>query len=136
MKPKLSFLLALTFLFLFSGSVYGGDFQDAMDAANKGDFKTAYKLFLPLAEQGNAAAQSKLGILYQKGLGVQQDDKEAVKWFRLAAEQGSAEAQYFLGGMYSHGKGVPKDLKEEVKWTRLAAEQGNADAQYNLDNYA
>ena len=31
-KP-LTFLLALTFLFLFSGSVYGDDFEDAMDAA-------------------------------------------------------------------------------------------------------
>jgi len=28
MKPKLTFLLSLTFLFLFSGSVYGDDFQD------------------------------------------------------------------------------------------------------------
>ena len=58
MKTKpLTFLLALTFMFLFTGSVFGDDFQDAMDAANKGDFKTAYKLFLPLAEQGNAKAQ-------------------------------------------------------------------------------
>ena len=30
-KP-LTFLLSLTFLFLFSGSVYGGDFQDGWDA--------------------------------------------------------------------------------------------------------
>jgi len=52
-KP-LTLLLALTFLFLFSGSVFGDDFQDGLDAANRGDFKTAYKLWLPLAEQGNA----------------------------------------------------------------------------------
>ena len=32
MKTKLTFLLALTFLFLFSGSVYGDDFQDGWDA--------------------------------------------------------------------------------------------------------
>ena len=58
MKTKpLTFLLALTFLFLFSGSVFGDDLQDGLDAYNKGDFKTAYKLWLPLAEQGNATAQ-------------------------------------------------------------------------------
>ena len=37
MKTKpLTFLLALTFMFLFSGSsvVFGDDFQDAIDAAN------------------------------------------------------------------------------------------------------
>jgi len=58
-KP-LTFLLALTFLFLFSGSsvVFGDDFQDGLDAAQRQDYKTAYKLCLPLAEQGNAAAQS------------------------------------------------------------------------------
>ena len=59
MNKKLTLLLSLTFLFLFSGSsvVFGDDFQDAADAANRGDFKTAYKLWLPLAEQGNAKAQ-------------------------------------------------------------------------------
>ena len=55
-KP-LTFLLALTFLFLFSGSVYGDDFHDGVDAAKRGDYKTAYKLWLLLAEQGNAKAQ-------------------------------------------------------------------------------
>ena len=45
MKTKpLTFLLALTFLFLFSGSVYGDDFKDALDAIKRGDFRTAYKL--------------------------------------------------------------------------------------------
>ena len=52
MKTPLTFLLSLTFLFLFSGSVYGDDFQDGLDAAGKGDYKTALRLWLPLAEQG------------------------------------------------------------------------------------
>ena len=40
------------------------------------------------AEQGDAAAQHTLGIMYANGLGVPQDDAEAVRWYRLAAEQG------------------------------------------------
>ena len=51
MKKPLTFLLALTFLFLFSSVVFGDDLQDGEDAAKRGDFKTAYKLWLPLAEQ-------------------------------------------------------------------------------------
>ena len=44
MKTKpLTFLLALTFLFLFSGSVYGDDFQDGLDAYQKQDYKNAVK---------------------------------------------------------------------------------------------
>ena len=89
-KP-LTFLLALTFLFLFGGSVYWDDLQDGMDALGRGDHKTAYKLWLPLAEQGDARAQLTLGFMYAKGVGVPQDDKEAVKWYRLVAEQGLAD---------------------------------------------
>jgi hypothetical protein len=44
MKTKpITFILALTFLFLFSGSVYGYDFQDGLDAYQKQDYKTAVK---------------------------------------------------------------------------------------------
>ena len=60
MKTKpFTFLLALTFLFLFSGSsvVFGGDLQDGIDAYERKDYKEPYKLILPLAEQGNAKAQ-------------------------------------------------------------------------------
>ena len=48
---------------------------------------------LTLAEQGDAAAQCLLGVVYAQGLGVPQDYKEAAKWYRLAAEQGHAAAQ-------------------------------------------
>ena len=37
MKTKLTFLLSLTFLFLFSGSVDGDDFQDGMDAIKRNE---------------------------------------------------------------------------------------------------
>ena len=130
-KP-LTFLLALTFLFLFSSVVFGDDFQDGVDAYERKDYKTAYKLWLLLAEQGLAKAQYNLGSMYEDGQGVPQDDKEAVKWYRLSAEQGLSEAQYNLGFMYSNGKGVPQDYKEAVKWYRLSAEQGDYTAQYYL----
>ena len=51
MKTKLTFLLSLTFLFLFSSVVFGDDYQDGVDAYKRKDYKTAYKLWLPLAEQ-------------------------------------------------------------------------------------
>ena len=48
---KLTFLLALTFLFLFSGSVFGDDYQDGLDAYDRNDYKTAYKLWKPLRNE-------------------------------------------------------------------------------------
>ena len=84
------------------------------------------------AEQGDADAQFNLGVRYDIGLGVPQDDAEAVRWYRLAADQGNATAQYNLGLMYAIGEGVLKDDAEAVRWYRLSADQGNATAQYNL----
>ena len=112
-------LLAIT----LSLPVFGDDLSDGFEAAQKGDYKTALKLWKPLAEQGNADAQSHLGLMYDEGYGVPEDDKQAVKWYRLAAEQGHALAQYNLGLMYDEGEGVPEDDKQAVKWYRLASEQ-------------
>ena len=131
MKTKpLTFLLSLIFLFLFSGSsvVVADDLQDGVDAYKRVDFKTAYKLFLPLAEQGNAIAQLNLGDMYLEGLGVPQDNKEAVKWTRLSAEQGDAEAQYNLGQMYYKGQGVQQDYVSAHMWFNLSGSNGYKDA--------
>ena len=84
------------------------------------------------ADQGNAAAQNNLGLMYDNGRGVIQDYKEAVKWTRLSANQGYAGAQNNLGLMYDNGRGVIQDYKEAVRWYRLSADQGNAGAQRNL----
>ena len=73
------------------------------------------------AEQGDAKAQSNLGLMYDQGLGVSQDYAEAVQWFRLAAEQGDARAQCQLGAMYATGKGVSQDQVQAHMWLSLAA---------------
>ena len=70
-----------------------GPFEDVNDAFERGDYKTAVWLLRPLAEQGLAAAQYNLGVIYDKGQGVPEDNAEALKWYRLAAEQGDADAQ-------------------------------------------
>ena len=104
-------------------------FQQGFEATTRGDYQTAFKLWLPLAEQGNVNAQFNLGVMYANGRGVKQDDFEAVKWFRKAEEQGDAKAQLGLGVMYANGRGVKQDDIEAVKWYRKAAEQGHAPAQ-------
>jgi len=84
------------------------------------------------AEQGDAVAQTTLGVSYYFGRGVPQDYAEAARWSRLAAEQGVADSQILLGMIYDNGLGVPEDDAEAVHWFRLAAEQGEAFAQFTL----
>jgi uncharacterized protein len=108
------------------------DFQRGLDAAQRGDFATALREWRPLAEQGNADAQSFLGAMYHEGEGLPQDFTEAVRWYRLAAVQGDAFAQHNLGFMYAKGQGVAQDEREAAGWYYLAAVQGLAAAQYKM----
>jgi TPR repeat protein len=108
-------------------------FEDGMAAYQRGDYVHAMHLWRPLADQGNARAQSNLGVMYAKGQGVRRRDyAAAASWYRKAAEQGNAIGQSNLGVMYAEGRGVPQDDSVAVCWYRKAAEQGNARAQYNL----
>ncbi|MXW90932.1 MAG: hypothetical protein F4114_15320 [Rhodospirillaceae bacterium] len=107
-------------------------FDEALAAAKRGDYATAYRGFRRLAEQGHASAQNNLGNMYAEGHGVQQDHAEAVKWYRRAAKQGESDAQNNLGYMYEEGQGVSQDYVEAAKWYGRAAEQGDAYAQINL----
>jgi TPR repeat protein len=93
------------------------------------DLAEATKWFRKEAEQGDAAAESRLGLTLHF---MMHDQTEALKWFRKAAEQGDAIGQSCLGEAYAKGDGVPQDYVEAVKLFRQAAEQGDSGGQYNL----
>ena len=69
------------------------------DAKAHRDAAAEFKRIRPLAEQGDAGAQYRLGVMYQLGWGVTKDYKEAIRWYRRVAEQGDADAQKILGNM-------------------------------------
>ena len=124
--------LAVVGALLYSAGSAWADFDDGVEAYNRGDYATALQEFRPLAEQGDAKAQFNLGFMYDNGQGVPQDDVEAAAWYHKAAEQGYADAQNTLGFMYADGEGVSPDVVEAVAWFRKAAEQGLSSAQFNL----
>jgi tetratricopeptide (TPR) repeat protein len=94
------------------------------------DWPAALKEYLPLAKQGNAEAQFRVGFIDCQGAAPQY--AEALTWFRQAAQKGHPNAQFNLGQMYSLGQGVAKDPAAAVKWYRMAADKGFADAQLKL----
>ncbi len=89
---------------------------------------THEKDFRASAEQGNVEAQYNLAMIYDRGVGVENNDSEALKWYRKAAEQGYAKAQYNLGMMYYFGKGVPQDKVTGYQWVILAADRDEKEA--------
>jgi TPR repeat protein len=107
-------------------------YEDGAAAYDRGDYAAARRLWLPLAEEGNADAQTMLGIIYEEAQGVPQDDAAAVTWYRRAADQGHPDAQFYLACMHDLGKGVPIDPAAAANWLSKAADQGHTDAQFNL----
>jgi TPR repeat protein len=64
--------------------------------AHAADFSAGektYDLYRQLAEQGNAAAQYNLGLMYEKSRGVAQDYVQAHMWYNLAAAKGEKRAR-------------------------------------------
>ena len=130
-------LTLLLILFVWAaGPAMAGPFEDARAASTRGDHATAIMLLRPLADRGNAAAQFRLGVMYDNGWGVPQDLAQAMDWYRKAAEQGYAAAQFNLGVMYDNASGVPQDFVQAHKWFSLAAAQGEADAIKECDAIA
>ncbi len=96
--------------------IRGGEYV-AFDRAN---YATALKVWLPLAEQGDQAAQTYVGEIFEKGLGVQPDYTLAATWYRRAAERGYSRAALNLGNLYERGLGVPRDSVQALNWYRRA----------------
>jgi TPR repeat protein len=112
--------------------------NDLLAAAMLGDFlmnpadgpanQTEARRWLALAApDGNPQTLYNLGVLYDKGAGVERNVAEAVRWFSLAADQRDATAQLNLGILY-HPKGpagVEKDVQVARRWLTYAANNGN-----------
>ena len=57
------------------------------------DYTKAATWFWKAAEQGDAASQFSLALLYAQGLGVSQDNVQALMWLAIAARQPNDPAQ-------------------------------------------
>jgi uncharacterized protein len=121
-------LAAVILVLSAAAPAVAGPFEDGWDAALRGDYATAIRLWRPLADQGDSIAQTNLGNIYACGAcAVPQDYAAAVSWYRKAGDQGNPIGQHFLGDMYVNGHGVPQDYVLAHMWFNLAAATGIVD---------
>lgn len=97
--------------------IRGGEYV----AYDRADYRSALKVWLAQAENGDANAQTHVGEIYEKGIANTPDYQSAAQWYRRAAEQGFSRAQINLGYLYEKGLGVEKDILTALNWYRKAS---------------
>jgi TPR repeat protein len=96
-------------------------FDEGVNAFSAKQYKLAMTRLKPLAEDGDARAQSYLGNMYESGRGVERDYGEALRWYLMAAEQGDSYSQSQVAELYDKGRGVARDDKLAAEWYAKAA---------------
>ena len=129
-RYNITLLLLITLNLLIDNTK--ADFNTGLDAYHKGDFKTAFREWLPEAEKGDPHAQHMLGFLYANGRGAELKPEQTVYWWQKAANQGFAPAQYTLGSLYRKGLGVSFNLQKAASWIERAADAGYPNAQFDI----
>jgi TPR repeat protein len=91
MRKSILFGVAFIWRVSVSGAA-AGPWEDGMASYNRGDYVPAINVFRPLAQAGNAKAQSIMGVMYRKGQGVAPNSARAYMWLSVAAARGDAKA--------------------------------------------
>lgn len=97
--------------------IRGGEYTDY----DRADYRSALRVWLPKAEEGDAEAQNYVAEIYEKGLGGTPDYQSAVHWYQQAAAQGNSRAKLNLGYLYEKGLGVEKSVTTALNLYREAS---------------
>nr|CAG8494272.1 11964_t:CDS:2 [Entrophospora candida] len=98
------------------------------------DYKTAIELYNLAGNNGLAKAWTNLGLLYQKGLGVEKDNNKAIEYFTKGADADERSSHFMLGVYYNFPDNTHKKTNyvKALKHYEVAASLGLPEAQYNL----
>jgi hypothetical protein len=95
------------------------------DPARKEAYRLARLALEDAARRGYVAALNNLALLYDSGLGVEQNPETASDLLKRAAQQGFPLAMYNLALRYKSGdRGIRRDLVQAYEWFAKAAESG------------
>lgn len=105
-------LIIFCIALVFSESGFANTlFDSAVDLYKQQKHGDAFSIFLRLAENGDAAAQYNVAVMYERREYPTQSrypphlasSQQAFDWYQKSASQGFPPAQYVLGEMYYQG---------------------------------
>ena len=98
------------------------------------DYKLAHEYYKLAALKGHGDSLCNLGLLYEKGLGVERDLEEAIKWWNLGVQQGHVVCCYNLATVHTDRK----NYSEAITLYRMGPDYGlslyNLGLLYKLGN--
>jgi len=104
------------------------DFAAGWKLYQQGRFASAFDVWQPLAEAGDAQAQFNLAVLYEQGRGVEIDSEKAAYWNDRAVASGYAPALHNLAlSLLAEKKNI-----EAISYLKQAAAVNFAASQYTL----
>jgi uncharacterized protein len=97
-------------------TIRGGEYV----AYDRADIKQALRIWMETAQGGDPEAQTNVGEIYERGMGVPPDYAQAAQWYQKAADKGYSRAMFNLGTMYEQGLGVEQDPLKALNLYRQA----------------
>lgn len=85
----------------------------------------AKELFSIGVKEGYPESINNLGLLYQKGFGVEKNISKAIHYYEQAIELKSSAAYINLGNLYHFETSIKKDSKKAINYYKKAYELGN-----------
>ena len=125
-----------SYIYLLLGESYY--FGDGVNV----DYKSAvqyYTTYIKEFEESNSGTESdaiyvykKLGLMYENGLGVAQNNSNSFKFYRKAANFGDKNAEKMVAYAYLYGEGIERNIDNAIFWYNRAAQQNDASSWYTL----
>ncbi|MBZ5523621.1 MAG: sel1 repeat family protein [Acidobacteriia bacterium] len=88
---------------------------------DRGELRSAFRLFMAAAKAGDRGAQVNVGYFYDRGVGVRKNRSEALYWYKRAYRRGDAGAANNIGTIWRD----EKNARRALFWFQQAVSLGD-----------
>ena len=99
--------------------------------SDRGELRSAFRLFLAAAEAGNVGAQLNVGYCYDTGCGTRRNRAAALYWSKRAYRRGDASAANNIGTIWRD----ERKWQRALSWFQRAVKLGDDDSNLEIAKY-
>ena len=108
------------------------DYEQGIAFYNNKEYDKAAELFKKVCDGREVRGCNNLGVMYDKGNGVEKNEQKAVELYKKACDGGEVLGCFNLGIMYATGNGVEKNEQKAAELYKKACDGGDLDGCRNL----